>query len=428
MKKIIFLIVVLMLFDFCKINENDNNDDSNPVLSVFYVSPDGNDDNDGSINDPWKTIQHGVNNINAGDKLVIKSGTYNEKIYINKSGEEGKEIIIEGEDVRNTIITGANLEGDTIFMENSSYIKLTNLTMVNGGRAGIRLSYSDNIELTYLLIGNCGKWGIFTDFSNHTYISNCEVSGSKSEHGIYISNSSDNATIRNSIVYNNYACGIQINADPSMGGDGISIDCLIENNILYGNGTGGGAAINLASTRDSVIQNNLIFKNYAGGIALWDDAQGYEWGCKNNKLIHNTIYFAQNYGRWCISVKNGSTGNTIYNNVMSGGRNGGFEYDNSSVSNLIIDNNIYYRYGSVYVISNEDNNELTLGQWKAMGYDKNSFTNSPEGIFKSLTSNDYHLRSSSPAIDKGINANLSYDFEGDSRPKGNGYDIGCDEY
>ncbi len=428
MKKVLILIfVILLFFNFCKVDEQSDDGDSDTTINIYYVSVNGNDDNDGSIDNPWKSIQHGIDQIKVGDKLIIKSGTYDEKIYINKSGKSNEKITIEGEDVTKTIINGNGIEGDTIFIENSSYIKITNLTVLNGGRAGIRLSYSDNIELTYLLINNCVKWGIFTDFSDYTYISNCEVSGSKQEHGIYISNSSDNATVRNSISYNNHACGIQINADPSMGGDGISSNCLIENNILYGNGTGGGAAINLASTRKSIIQNNLIFKNYAGGIALWDDAQGEKWGCKDNKIIHNTIYFSDGYGRWCISLKNGSTDNSVYNNILSGGRRGGFEYDSSSLSGLNIDYNLYYRYYSNFIINNDDKNEITLTQWKAMGYDKNSFINSPDSVFYNLSNNDYHLKTGSAAIDRGMNAGLNYDFEGDSRPQGTSYDIGCDE-
>ena len=42
---------------------------------------------------------------------------------------------------------------------------------------------------------------------------------------------------------------------------------------------------------------------------------------------------------------------------------------------------------------------------------------------------DFHLKPNSPAIDKGSPIDApSYDFEGDPRPAGSGYDIGIDEY
>jgi parallel beta-helix repeat protein len=254
---------------------------------------------------------------------------------------------------------------------------------------------------------------------------NCNVYGSEDEHGIYISNSSDNAIIKNNTVHNNYAAGIQINADPSMGGDGISSDCTIDSNILYENGKGGGAAINLASVRNSTIQNNMIYNNYAGGIAAWDDAQGNQWGCKKLNILHNTIYFKKNNGRWAISMKNGSTGGYIVNNILIGGENGGFEYNSDCLSEITIDYNIYFRSDSDIFI--EDIRSYTLTEWQNKGYDKHSFSSSPTLLFINVPNNNFHLQTNSKAIDKGLGSNLSYDFEGDKRPKGNGYDIGADE-
>ena len=42
---------------------------------------------------------------------------------------------------------------------------------------------------------------------------------------------------------------------------------------------------------------------------------------------------------------------------------------------------------------------------------------------------DFHLKPGSPAIDRGSPIDApNYDFEGDPRPAGSGYDIGMDEY
>jgi hypothetical protein len=88
-------------------------------------------------------------------------------------------------------------------------------------------------------------------------------------------------------------------------GDGITTKAVIEKNIVYENGKLGGAAINLASVRNSTIRNNLIYNNEAGGIAGWGDGNGPEWGCKNNRILNNTIYFRSGQGRWAISLKEG---------------------------------------------------------------------------------------------------------------------------
>lgn len=55
----------------------------------------------------------------------------------------------------------------------------------------------------------------------------------------------------------------------------------------------------------------------------------------------------------------------------------------------------------------------------------NSFTGAP--AFIDSSSDDYHLADTSAAIDAGVDAAVTSDFEGDARPQINGFDIGYDE-
>jgi hypothetical protein len=48
--------------------------------------------------------------------------------------------------------------------------------------------------------------------------------------------------------------------------------------------------------------------------------------------------------------------------------------------------------------------------------------------FASPSAWDYHLTSTSAAIDRGVDAGVTTDIDGDSRPLGAGYDIGAYEY
>lgn len=428
------LVTVLLtaaVFNGCKINPSsngggdDNGGDNTPTQ--FYVSPEGSNSNDGSQENPWQTIQHGLDNIQPGQTLNILAGTYAEILYLSRPGSENSKIRIIGESFETVVLDGSNVPRDLFFLENTEFIELSNMTFFNAPRAGLRLSQSDNVEIRNCRFAQNGRWGVFTDFSDYTTIENCEAFGSAAEHGIYISNSSDNAVIRNNYVHSNYASGIQINADPSMGDDGISSNCLIENNLVYENGMAGGAAINLASVRDSVIQNNYIYYNYAGGIAAWDDGQGSQWGSKNLTIIHNTIFFLAANGRWAISLKNGSTDAEIYNNILDGGLRGGFEFSTDSLPGLVIDYNIYYRANSIFMVTQEDVRDYTLGQWQAAGYDLNSLFENPWNTFEDVNNAGFHLRSSSNAVDMGVDTGLTYDFEGDTRPQGSGPDVGADE-
>ena len=400
-----------------------------PSGNTFYISPNGNDLNPGTESQPWRTLQHAADVVNPGETVYLMSGTYSSGMALERSGSAGSIILFKGADPSTVIIDASSDNNrDCLFIENADYIIIENITVRNAQRAGLRLSYSNHITIKNCKFLNNTKWGIFTDFSDYTTIEGCEASGSKEEHGIYISNSSDFAAIKKNRCHNNEASGIQINADPSMGGDGLSGDCTVDSNFCYENGSSGGAAINLASVRNSIISNNVIYNNLAGGIAAWDDGQGDSWGSKNLQILNNTIYFRPGEGRWCISLKNGSSGCIIYNNLLFGGSRGGIQYDDTTFPSLTSDCNIFYSSGISWAVENDDSGiAYTLEEWKAFNYDLHSFSNQPSQVIVDIYSFNPHLTANSPAIDCGTPVSISSDYEGDARPQKSGWDIGADE-
>jgi hypothetical protein len=112
----------------------------------------------------------------------------------------------------------------------------------------------------------------------------------------------------------NYGCGIQLNADRyTPPGDGIITSALIEDNVLYDNGAGGGGTVNLDGVLDSVIRKNLLFNNHASGIILFQ-IDGAE-GPRGNWIYHNTVDQAAN-GRWALGLKQATGTNYVRNNVL----------------------------------------------------------------------------------------------------------------
>ena len=98
-----------------------------------------------------------------------------------------------------------------------------------------------------------------------------------------------------------------------MGGDGIISGALVEGNVIYDNGLGGGSGINADGVQNSIIRNNLIYDTHASGISLYRiDGGG---GSSGNLVVNNTVLVAAD-GRWALNIQSGSTGNTVRNNIL----------------------------------------------------------------------------------------------------------------
>jgi hypothetical protein len=218
-----------------------------------------------------------------------------------------------------------------------------------------------------------------------------------------------------------------MNGDISMGGDGIISNAVVEGNILHDNGLGGGSAINMDGVQSSEIFNNLIYNNHATGIAMYQIDGGD--ASKNNKVYNNTIIQPSD-GRWCIISVDGSTGNTLYNNILINHHSfrGSIAVDAASMTGFASDYNIL-----VNRLSDDDgNSNMTLSQWQSLGNDLHSMiADLEEQIFVDHIAGNFHLLQNAQAVDAGTNLVLPTVFEdldNTARPQGSGFDIGCYEF
>jgi len=413
------LIAALMLSFCCAVNAQ---------AATFYVAPTGKDTNPGTAAAPWATIQRAANTVNPGDTVVVQPGVYKGAKF-SRSGLTTAYIRFLGQP--GTIVNSPgsfNSNGDNLWIRNAHYLILEGFTVTNAPRSGIAIQGEPTAPAT----GNIarrnychhnGRWGIFTGYALNVRIESNQTSYSAAEHGIYVSNSSDNPSIRWNRTHHNRACGIQINADPFLAGDGIISGAVVSRNIAYENGVGGGAAINLASVRSSLISNNLLYNNHASGIAGWDDGAGNAFGTQGNRFFNNTIVMASD-GRFALVLNNGSINNQVKNNILiHTGTRGSIEIDPSSRTGFVSDYNVVNNRFSL------NDTFITLAQWRAYGYDLHSIVNPGlTMMFVNPTGANYHLRTGSPAINTGVTVvGVVDDIDGNLRPQGLRYDIGADE-
>jgi len=400
-----------------------------PVLaaSTYYVSPGGDDGAAGTTDAPWRTLQRAANQVVAGDTVIVRAGTYTGFVLgwdFPQNGTPDNPITFHAEP--GVVINARNNRTpDGINLEGTSYIVIEGFAVSGIDRAGIRSVQNNHVIIRNNQADQNGRWGIFTGFSDDLLIENNVASRSRLEHGIYVSNTTARPVVRGNLVWGNHAAAIHMNGDLSLGGIGLITDAVVERNIAYDNGLGGGSAINCDGVQNSRIVNNLLYGNHASGISLYriDAAEG----SRRNFIAHNTIVQATD-GRWALNIKDASTGNVVYNNILYIHHpfRGSIDILTDSLPGFVSDYNIVMQRFSL----DDGGSVIDLAAWRqATGQDLNSLVATPDVLFGDEGGGDFHLLASAPAVDAGLTlAEVTEDIEGTPRPTGLASDIGAYEF
>jgi parallel beta-helix repeat protein len=399
-----------------------------PVFAkTFYVSNNGNNGYNGEFTDSaFATLQYAADIVSEGDSVLVLPGDYQGFDLRGVDGTESNPIVFMalGDSVR---ITSNNPRTDDgINLESPDWVVIDGFTVTGVPRNGIRLVTAEHITIKNNTCLNNSR-GILTGFVEDVVIENNLCAYSWDEHGIYHSNSGDNPIIRYNVCHDNNGCGIHMNGDESMGGDGLITNATVEGNIIYGNGAAGGSGINCDGVANSKIFNNLIYDNHASGISLYRiDASD---GSYNTKVYNNTIINAPD-GRWCVNIGLSSEADSVYNNILITLHSwrGSISVSNESLTGFYSDYNILLDRMSV----DGGDSRINLSEWRALGYDNHSMlANSMHHIFADWENGNYHLLPTSQAVDSGtsiVSVFVKNDLDGVSRPFGDEYDIGAYEY
>src|SRR5262245_23000691 len=345
------------------------------ALATLYVATTGSNAADGDAAHPWQTLQHAADVVNAGDTVIVRAGNY-QGFYLDRDGTAAARITFQADpgvtiDQRNaTTPDGINLEG-------ADYITIDGFRVVDMPRTGIRAVIDHDVILRNNVLDHNGYWGILTGFSDDILIENNVASRSINQHGIYVGNSGDRPIIRNNSVWGNSGCGIHMTGDLSKGGDGIISGALVEGNVIYDNGLSGGSAINGDGVQNSTFRNNLVYNAHSSGISLYQiDGGGSSTG---NRVVNNTILVAAD-GRWALNIQDGSTGNTVRNNIFYNNHSyrGSLSISADSLPGFTSDYNVV-----INRFTTDDGDTVqSLAQWRsATGQDVHSLVATPSQLF-----------------------------------------------
>jgi hypothetical protein len=419
------------------------------IGNTYYVAKNGNDNNPGTEQSPWLTITKAANTLVAGDTVYIKEGTYNENVLIKNSGSSGMFITFAAYPGDSVTIDGKGLSVDIhdglVQISGSSYINLSGLRVINSRFTGIMVgrdyetnALSSNIILEKNYVSNTAASAIFVEDGKNIILDGNEITKAQTMEGLSRQAGEtislvnvDGFEIRNNKLYQNNFESINAKEGSSNGkiynndisqheSAGIYVDAwsgnshdieIFSNKVHDGRASGRGIALaieNGGTLKNVKVYNNIIYNNAATGI----DLAWYSKGTIDN-----------------ISI----TSNTVYKNGLIDSWGGGISADYSAATNVIIRNNIVSK-NNHYSIQSKNTNAVIDhnlidgyigGQSEAKGSDY--VEGDPE--FVNQANADFHLRNTSPAIEKGsVNGVPSMDFDGNIRPRNASYDIGAFEH
>ncbi len=423
--------------------------------STYYVSINGNNSQSGSQSNPWKTIQHAVNQVSSGDTVYVEQGTYSEQVNINKIGQAGapitfigvgtptigngnnnvqlpgQHIVFEGFEIKNSnrtgiVISGANIQvrncmihdnqGDGVVIETSQNITVFGGKIYNND-VGVRLEG----KATNLLLDNIDIYS--TGGSN-----------GKQEAGIKAWNGggTTNWTMQNLKIHDHPAYGAEIMPSSSAR----MFDVFMTDCHFYNNGIGKPFSIPNITFRQA---NVLIQRVTNGTLERNIFERGMGWGVdiytSNKYKVFNNL-FLNNYDSQDNPVGpgfglevNASDETEVYNNTFYGNDtallisylDSGHDWPPGRFR-VTVHNNIFHnsRKRDYLELLDKYEDDTTIIMNTNLRNQNPQFVDAGNG--------DFHLKPNSPAIDTGKTVNVTEDYDGVARPQGNKLDMGMYEY
>jgi parallel beta-helix repeat protein len=406
-----------------------------PCKHSFYVSPVGDDDNDGASSDgAYKTITHAASVARAGDCVVVMPGNYREQVTLLHGGDSDtstgyltlvskvrhKAKIIPESTTYSTlvlnpganyvVVQGFDIQGGTKAAEaggghaldagyGTHHNKFVDNLVHDSGGSGISAAYGD----FYTITGNIAYGNAATNRFQTSGISIYQARAvSDQSEGFHI-------IVSENIAFQNREHDI-VGGAQHTDGNGIIIDdfhnsqgdskagnyhyqTLVENNLVFGNG---GKGIQVFRSDNVTVRNNTAYHNNI------DEMNGSHWrGELNNQQASNN--------RWinniAVSDPLVNSNNTAIGNVACCG------YVSSGIlwkNNLTFDGT-----------ANAQSDRIDGVTPSALLSDGNKFGVDPQFLKPSIdpADADFHLRPDSPAIGGGASSEGSPRIDLDGKPR-----------
>jgi len=341
----------------------------------YYVATTGSDSNAGTQSSPFRTLTKAASVVKPSTTVHVAPGTYAETI-----------------------------------------------TATVSGTASGRIRYVSDTKWGAKLVPAAGANTMWKVDGGYTDIDGFQVDGTGStsvRQGIYLTGG--NSTVKNSWVHHvaeNSGCdsdgGSGILADQYRGAAFNNYDFI--GNLVHDIGGSCDKIQGIYHASSGTVKNNIVYaSNY--GIHLYHD--DHDIDVVNNTVFGNRV-FGIVYGG-CSSAQNSgcpTTGVNIHNNIVYDNFGGIAGPIDAEDGNNTLRNNLVYGNRTDFDLSTP-----SLSQTSETVSANPQFVN-----YIRTGGGDYHIKSTSPVIDKGLSTIApSTDINGKARPVGLGIDIGAYE-
>ena len=408
------------------------------TAKIYYVAPNGNNNDPGTINKPWRHINYATTNniVKPGDTIYVRGGTYPEYIPQQISGTQGKYITYRNYPGETPIITdpgdGRSWRWQIV---DQSYIRIEGFTFHNYTKGALQIRATSSEAYYIEVVNNIIEGQIVVGSDNAKAVEIVTSDKNKAVHHILfqgnflkdinsgkapvvqLSGNVYKAEIINNTLINSTSIGINIAGRPTNGQPhGIYLDGAGENIIIEENKVHDGVqgikvdlepeASNF-TTKRILVRRNFLYNNSSFNLKV--GVYGAEGDCDNigrlndSVIVHNVIYSDKpnntNVYFGCgenLSWKNNivsfnsNSNNYFYRLLNLTVDPSSWELDYNLFENVVGDDNWRWENKIYRTFSDYQN---------ASGKDQNSFEG--ESIFIAPKSSNFQIDRHSSAVDRG---------------------------
>ena len=419
--------------------------------ATYHLSPDGHDDNPGTRQRPWQTLDKANGALQPGDTVILASGQYDGVIEPSHSGREGAPITYRSEPSRAAVILGGQSSDDSrtcVRLRDREYIVVEGLRLLPRRGGWMKLDrashcairdcqmesatgvyspiecrdchYNRYSDLTCRRSLNVGQYGhvqgdLWNNFaSSHNVFERIHISrAGHRPFGLW--RDSPCNVVRECIFDCRWGRNFECFSTPRL----LMEQCVITNGF-EGSGSADGRA--KLFVIDSIFRHNVIYRNYYGPLVI--NSYKYEteepWGMMRSRLYHNTWYRNHEYGFEMVDFGDKPephmvSGNVFQNNVFAGNDPGGDGLALLLYSNIAEDN--LFSHNLLFGASPGDKTVRYdwafpgVSQWPGLAMTAEEanqkkpaqFTGNIDAdpLFVDPQSDDYRLQAASPCVDAG---------------------------